>query len=364
MSQATRTLVTVFLRGGADGLSLVPPHGDPHYRRHRPTLALEPPGVSEHSCLDLDGFFGLHPAMAPMMDSWREGRLALVQAVGSDDETRSHFEAQDQLERGGASGQSPAGGWLARYLLELGGGGAMDALAFGPTLPESLRGAPGAVAIGSLADLPLLGERGGSFSDQLRRLHGTHDELGLAGRAALEAMARLAELTPMATSARYPDGSLGVGLADVARLVRAGIGPRVACLDSHGWDTHFVQGGARGLLADRAGELASALAAFDEDLGSARDDVVVVVMTEFGRRAQQNASLGTDHGHASVMMVLGSKIRGGQVHGRWPGLDDEQLVGPGDLAVTSDYRSVLREVLLVSGGISDSFEAPPLGLIG
>ncbi len=387
------TLVAVFLRGGADGLNMVVPYGDPDYARLRPSLAISAPGRSEESCLDLDGFFGLHPALAPLAPAYAERRLAIVHAVGSDDATRSHFEAQDQMEHGAAFGQRVPGGWVARYLRSRGETNALAAVAIGTQVPESLRGAPMTAAMTSLESLKLRGVKGaaqGKAMNALGRLYSGQGLLAAAGRDSLQLLERVERLSaepaegegrrapadPGAAKAqrqpsaqrRYPQGDFGQGLRDVAQLVKAQVGLRVACLDLGGWDTHFFQGSSSGLQAGRMAELAAGLAAFQEDLGSWREQVLLVVMTEFGRRAYENTSLGTDHGRASMMLLLGAGIKGGEVFGQWPGLSPEALEGPGDLAVTTDYRSVLSEVLARTSATSldeevfPGFTPEPLGL--
>lgn len=347
-----RVLVTVFLRGAADGLALVPPHGDPALRKLRPSLVHPRPGAEATSWLDLDGRFGLHPALAPLLPLWKEQRLAIVHAVGSDDTTRSHFEAMDQVERGASCGRPLAGGWVGRLLrgeTQVG----LSAVAIGPQVPEALRGAPSAAAFESLEAIAARARADAPFVDALERLYGLEQGvLAQGGKDTVDLLRRVSALARRPASERpgYPAGGFGQGLADVADLVRGGIGLRAACLDLGNWDTHLFQGTSTGPLADRARELAQGLAAFQADLGPARDRVDVVVLTEFGRRVHENASLGTDHGRASVMFVLGAGLGGGRVHGRWPGLGDDALEGPGDLAVTTDYRDVLAEVIAHVGG--------------
>lgn len=367
------TLVTVFLRGGADGLNMVVPYGDPDYARLRPSLAIAKPGESSDACLDLDGFFGLHPAFAPLAPEWTEKRLAIIHAVGSDDATRSHFEAQDQMEHGAAFDQRVAGGWIARHLRASGAASGLSAVAIGTQIPEALRGAPMAAAMTSISGLKLRGVKEAARPQVMSALGSLYAESGLlggAGRDTLDLMQRVESLENQeANPAGYPTGGFSSGLRDVARLVKARVGLKTACLDLGGWDTHFFQGSVNGFLAGRIEELAKGLAAFQEDLGSCREHVVVVVMTEFGRRAYENASLGTDHGRGSVMLVLGEGINGGKVHGDWPGLKDDALEGPGDLAVTTDYRAALCEILTRTTGGKDhtnafpGYSARPVGLI-
>lgn len=349
------TIVCVFLRGAADGLSLVVPHTDDRYYELRPTLAIPRPddrrAEAAARALDLDGHFGLHPALSGLLPLYRAGELAIVHAVGSDDQTRSHFEAQDRMEHANAPQRDSGGGWLARHLATRPGGrpSSLSAVALGATVPESLRGA--AVSVLESASDYRLGEDDEGFAQALQALYqGAGDParpfdgaLLQSGREALETLDRLRSVDVAEPSgARYPKGQLGHALREIARLARADLGVEVACCDDDGWDTHFV---SSQVLPGLAAELGDALAAFREDLGDALGRVVVVVMTEFGRRAYENTSLGTDHGRASVMFVLGGGVRGGAVVTDWPGLDDARLEAPGDLAVTIDYREILAEIV-------------------
>jgi uncharacterized protein (DUF1501 family) len=367
MPRRAKTLVTIFLRGGADGLNMVVPYGDPDYLRLRPTLGLASP--ADGGCLDVDGFFGLHPAFAPLDAERAAGRLALVHAVGSDDETRSHFEAQDQMEHGCSFGESVGGGWVGRYLRAGGMGGSLAAVAVGTHVPEALRGAPTAATMTRLEDLEIRGVDGvrDEVVGALGALYGGASMLDLAGRDTLTLMRKAGELAqqPVRAGVEYPTGSFGEGLRDVARLVKADVGLRVACLDLGAWDTHYVQALA---LEGRIGELAGGLAAFQQDLGEKKHEVVVVVMTEFGRRAYENASFGTDHGRGGALLVLGDGLVTDHVLGRWPGLADGKLEGPGDLAVITDYRDVLGEVVGLTGDVDGrevfpGYRPKPVGLV-
>jgi uncharacterized protein (DUF1501 family) len=337
-------LVQVFLRGGADGLNLVPPHGERAYYSARPSLALAKPDASkEERSIDLDGFFGLHPALAPLVPAWREKELAVVHAVGSEDETRSHFEAQDLMERGCPVNREMGSGWIARHLRSLPGARpALSAVAISDVLPESLRGSPGASAVSSVDEFALAAtpaERA-AFAESLRKLYRRDaGELGTAGVQVLETLETVERLRKEGPAERN-DGSFPAAMAQVARLVRAEVGLEVACVDLDGWDTHFVQAGG---LQGRAEELAKGLATFREQVRGRR--VTVVVLTEFGRRVEENVTLGTDHGRGSVMFVTGPAVKGGKVFGKWPGLGPEVLEGPGDLPVTTDYRDVLAEIV-------------------
>jgi len=349
------TLVSIFLRGGVDGLSLVVPHGDDDYYRLRPTLALARPADLKASAADralnLDGFFGLHPALAPLLPLHRAGQLSAVHACGSGDQTRSHFEAMATMERGVASEVGPASGWLARHLetAPWNNPSPLRAVALGAILPQSLRGASGATTLTTVADLrlvsPFAGD-GARFEERLAGLYGD-DALAEAGQEALSVLRTLDKLPADSSHiGHYPDDDLSAGLRQVSQLMKSGVGLEAACLDQGGYDTHVAQGNGTGILAGRLRGLASGIAAFAADLGPQRwARTTVVVMSEFGRRAAENGGLGTDHGRAGAMLVLGGHVSDGRVHGVWPGLGAAQLDGPGDLKVTTDYRAVLAEII-------------------
>lgn len=353
---ARDVVLVVFLRGAADGLNIVVPYGDPAYYRLRPNLAIAAPDdttqPAAERALRLDDRFGLHPALAPLMPSWEAGHLAAVHACGSPDESRSHFQAMELMERGLSSPAGPASGWLARLLTErdVDQGPALRAVAWGTSLPRSLAGAGSVSTLQDLSDVRLSASP--AAANPLRRLMGrmyadAAGPLGVLGRESLKVVDRLERVSShdLAEHA-YPPTDFGRHLQQTAILVKLQVGLRAVALDLGGWDTHFAQGGAGGWMARLLGELAAGLAAFQADLGPQAEGVSVVVMTEFGRRARENGSLGTDHGHGSVMLLLGHRLAGGRIHAAWPGLDDGQLVGPGDLAVTRDYRDVLAELCL------------------
>jgi len=378
-------MVCIFLRGGADTLNMLAPYADDRYYKARPTLAIPKPKSTQtpDGCLlDLDGFYGLHPKLAPLHPIFLENRLAFVQAVGSDNTSGSHFDAQDQMEHGEAYLKPMGGGWLGRHLHS---GDHRDqtrsplsAVAIGSVIPESLRGAPSASAIDALDDIKLKGseETCCALSKSLQCMYGA--EIGILnqpGQSTLKLLDRMHNLgtKPYNPSggAEYPRTSFGKGLKEIARLVKSEVGLEVACVDLGGWDTHFVQGSLTGLHADNLDYLAKGMAAFDKDLGNFRDRVTTLVMTEFGRRIYENGSLGTDHGRGFAMMLIGNRIKGGQVHGRYPGLESTQtdVLGPGGMSVRIDYRSILAEVLTgVLGNrnidkVFPGFEPQPLGLI-
>ncbi|MBS1715988.1 MAG: DUF1501 domain-containing protein [Armatimonadetes bacterium] len=348
-------LVSVFLRGGADALNIVAPYGEDAYRRARPTLGFGGPKGSAPNgrALDLDGLFGLHPALEPVLPLYEEGRLAVVVACGSGDETRSHFEAMSAMERGlGSSEKGEASGWIARHVnQDPGRGGPLRAVAVGATVPESLRGAVGAVTFSGVADyrLDVPDAEESKFRSLLRNLHEGEDTMAAAGAKTLEALEKLRSSDPRryrpGHGAAYPSTGIATALRDVAYLVKGGFGLEVAALESVGWDTHVAQGAATGWQANLLKELADGIASFFQDLGPKSDRVVLTVQTEFGRRLEENSGFGTDHGHGGFMFAFGGPVQGGKVYGRWPGLSPDQLVGPGDLAVTTDYRTVLAEIL-------------------
>jgi uncharacterized protein (DUF1501 family) len=351
-------VVVVFLRGGADGLSLVPPVGDDDYHRERPGLA-----VPAGEALRLDGLFGLHPALRGLDRLFEEGVLTVVPACGSDDDTRSHFEAQDLMEQGG---RTQGGGWLGRFLRRGRdpvpaerseapdpAAGALTAVAFGASLPLSLLGAPGAVALRSIDELRL-GESQRPLAVPLSRLYADDLLLGPSAREALRALETVerlrAEPIPPTAGARYGDDDFSTGLRLVAQLVKSNLGLRAACVDLPGWDSHALQSQ---VMEPLMRSLATGLAALAADLGPWLSRTSVVVMTEFGRRVGENSALGTDHGRGSVMLVMGGGTKGG-VLGPWPGLDPARLEGPGDVPVATDYRDVLASVLSRHGASAES----------
>ena len=370
------TLVVVFLRGGADGLNIVVPHGDEAYYAHRPTIAIPRPddGKAAHRALDLDGFFGLHPALEPLQAIYRAGGLALVHATGSPDETRSHFEAMALMERGAVT-TGAFSGWLARHLatLDTGSRSALRALAVGDIIQASLTGAVSATALQSIADYHL-DARADALSAMKTALSSLYrqDETITAATAAqtlasLDILERLSRETYQPAGRVYPKTDFGRGMQMIAQLVKARVGVEAACIDLGGWDTHAAEGSGEGLMANSLAELGTGLAAFYEDMGSGMDGVTLAVMSEFGRRVQENGALGTDHGHGNMMMVMGGGINGGKVYARWPGLQNEQLTGPGDLALTTDYRDVLGEIIsrrLNNPSLSDVFPGYQVNEIG
>lgn len=349
-------LVVIFLRGGMDGLNAVAPYAEEDYYRLRPTLALARPNdrtrAQSDRVIDLDGFFGLHSALQPLAPIFERGELGIVHAVGSGDQTRSHFEAMSAMERGLSGGTAgTSGGWLARYLQATAreGDTPMRAVSLTSTTPDSLLGATHAVNLYNVAEYRLDGEYG--FRQKLAAMYGEgEDAISIAGRDTLDVLKKLDKLDPRAyapsSGATYPDSELGQGLKQTAMLLKNGVGLEVACLDRGGWDTHVTQGAGTGWLASQLDDVGKSMAAFAADMGAGMKRTTVIAMTEFGRRVYENTGLGTDHGRGSCLFAMGGGVVGGKVHAKWPGLKEEQLEGPGDLRVTTDYRDVLGEALL------------------
>ncbi|HSU67720.1 MAG TPA: DUF1501 domain-containing protein [Tepidisphaeraceae bacterium] len=372
------TLVCVFLRGAADTLNMLVPYGDRDYYANRPTLSIAEPGKGKDASIRLDDFYAFHPKMAPLVPVFREGRLGMVQAVGSDNPTGSHFEAQDQIEHGESYGNNLGGGWLGRHLRSRFGDLAtpLSGVAIGATLPESLRGAAAASAFHSIDEIHLAGTGNEiAISRALSAMYATQaGVLGRQGDLTLDLLRRVEAVRgkpyqPEA-GASYPADDFGTGLREIARLAKADLGLEVACIDLGGWDTHFFQGTTGGQQAGLIDTLARGLAAFDADLVARRERVTTIVMTEFGRRLYENGSAGTDHGRGFAFFAMGQKIHGGKVHGAWPGLQEEpSLPGPGGMQVLVDYRSVLSEVLVNAAGnrvidqVFPGFRPGPVGLV-
>lgn len=347
------TLVVIFLRGAADTLNIVVPHAEDAYYKLRPTLNIPRPDDSKTSLrtLDLDGFFGFHPAMSPLLDAWTEKQLAIIQACGAPDESRSHFKAMELMERGVDDERGPASGWIGRHLatLDTGNNSPLRAVGLGEMPQRSLSGSVPVSALRSIADFHLKGDERAvaQMRTALDTIYSGTDSFSVLGQETLAILDILQQLNPTTTSnSQFPTSDFALALQQVSMLIKADVGLEVAAIDLGGWDTHFAQGGAEGQMARLMTELSEGLAAFHADLRDRMSNITVVTMSEFGRRAAENGSFGTDHGHGSMMMVMGANVDGGKVHGAWPGLGDGQLIGPGDLAVTTDYRDVLSEILV------------------
>jgi len=348
------TLVVVFLRGAADVLNMVVPHGEDAYYQLRPTLGIPRPDDSgskkEERTVDLDGFFGLHPNMQSLLEAWQSEQLAIIHACGAPDESRSHFKAMELMERGVDDERGPASGWIGRHLatLNTGNSSPLRAVGMGTRPQRSLSGTVPVSALRSIADFHLGGDA--RALQQMRTALNTVYENDIMGQDTLSIMDTLETLDPLTYTAsrnsKYPDTEFGLALKQTAMLIKAEVGLEVSAIDVGGWDTHFAQGSTNGLMPNLMKDLAEGLSAFHADMFDHMNQLTTVTMSEFGRRASENGSLGTDHGHGSMMMVLGGNVDGGKVHGEWPGLREGQLIGPGDLAVTTDYRDVLSEILL------------------
>lgn len=372
-----KILVALFQRGAADGLNIVVPHAEPYYYQVRPTIAIPRPSRSSsasdpRAALDLDGFFGLHPALAPLKPLWDAGHLAIVHAAGSPDPTRSHFDAQDYMESGTPGVKATTSGWLNRALRahcpdceqgrspsSLRAVAPLRAIAMDAQMPLSLRGPAPAVAISNLASFRIgYGPQGAVAANAFETMYAHSQDALLepAGRDTFAALRILKSLNPKAyrpaPGVRYPRRGLGNSLRQIAQLIKADVGVEVAFADVGGWDNHVAEGSVEGQLAGRLREFAGAIAAFWRDLGDRAEDVVLVTMSEFGRTVHENGSAGTDHGHANAMFVLGGPVAGGKVYGQWPGLQPEQLYQGRDLALTTDFRDVLAEVLARHMGVA------------
>lgn len=346
-----KALIAIFQRGAVDGLNMVVPFGEAAYYQLRPSIAIPPPkaGPGEAAgCIDLDGFFGLHPSLRPFKKIFDDGRLSIVHASGSPDSTRSHFDAQDFMESGTPGRKATADGWLNRYLAAKPDGGRTPfrAVALTAEMPRSLRGPAPALAMTGIQDFQVRAQQpevaamySGGGADIF---HGT-------GREMLEAIDFLRRANPQqyqpAAGIEYPRSPFGNSLRQLAQLLKADVGLEIGFADAGGWDTHVNQGGAAGQLANRLNDFAQAIAALYADLGDRMEDVMILTMSEFGRTAAENGNRGTDHGHANAMFVMGGAVQGGKVTGKWPGLAREQLNEGRDLALTTDFRGVFAEVI-------------------
>lgn len=349
-SSQNDVLVCVFMRGAADGLNLVAPLADKNYFDARPTLALSDTANKNNAAIPLDGFFALHPALKPLKEIYDARALAIVHAVGSPDPTHSHFDAMDFMERGTPGEKAIPTGWIGRHLQVVASKNQSPfrAVGMGTLLQQSLRGPVSATALQSIADFHLQGDQKklAPFQDALASLYSGDGFIEANGQQTLQAMRDVTKLANSnympANGADYPDTAFGKAMANVAQLIKSDLGVEVACVDLGGWDTHVQQDAQMSRLID---EFAKSLAAFYTDMQDQMKRITLVTMTEFGRRVQENTSRGTDHGHASVMFVLGGNVNGGKVYGDFPGLSKDSLYGPGDLAITTDFRDVLGEIV-------------------
>lgn len=362
LGNGKKRLVVLFQRGAADGLNIVVPHGEQAYYAMRSSIAIPRPQSGKESAIDLDGFFGLHPSLASFKPLWDQGHLAIIHAAGSPDNTRSHFDAQDYMESGTPGVKATEDGWLNRALRDAAANAAAKssgqvspfrAVALSTALPRTLAGTVPAVAINNINEFgiggpnPAVAPVASSFEAMYEQsvdsvLHGTGQETFDAVR--MLKTADPSKYTP-APNANYPRGRFGDSLRQLAQLLKADLGVEVAFADIGGWDHHVNEGSTQGQLARLLGEFSQSISAFWNDLGDLAQDTVLVSMSEFGRTARQNGTGGTDHGHANVMFVVGGPVKGGKVYGRWPGLDQSQLYEGRDLALTTDFRTVLGEMV-------------------
>jgi uncharacterized protein (DUF1501 family) len=359
-SRKNKTLVVIFLRGAADGLNIVVPFGDKRYRELRPSLAIAPPSRQDNGnggpfgpAIDLDGTFALNGSLQPLKTLWDKRQLAIVEATGSPDPTRSHFDAQDYMESG-TPGKSVAGGWLNRALPAAAAGASpLRAIALGNQVPRTLRGEHEVIAIGNAQQFKIGNEETAAI---LRNMYSLSPDAPFrrTGTDAFEAMKMIGSIGVGAPDAeggpvglggppRYGQGGeLGRSLQELARLIKADAGVEAAFAEIGGWDHH---GNENQQLSNLLRQFSSAIAAFCQDMGDRMEDIVLVTMSEFGRTVEENGNAGTDHGHGGLMMVLGGAVQGGKIYGEWPGLEKEQLYEGRDLAVTTDFRAVLSELV-------------------
>ena len=375
-----KVLITIFQRGAVDGLNMVVPFGEQDYYAARPSIAVPRPNAPD-GAVDLDGFFGLHPRLAPLKPLWDSRQLAIVHASGSPDGTRSHFDAQDYMESGTPGVKSTQDGWLNRYLhaREHASATPFRAVALAPQLPRSLQGAEPALALNQIGQF---GIRAGQSTDMVQASFESEyaaaadKVLNRTGGQAFDAVKMLKSADPSKyqpeNGAEYPRSAYGEALRQIAQLVKADVGLEVAFAEAGGWDTHVNQGASVGQLAQRLNDFSQGIAALARDLGDRMADVVILTMSEFGRAVAENGNRGTDHGHGNAMFIIGGgNVRGGKVYGKWPGLAREQRYDGRDLAVTTDFRSVFNEVVHAHLGLADTRSVFPgfsssqtLGFIG
>jgi len=358
-----KVLVVVFQRGAMDGLNAVVPYGERNYYAMRPSIAIPAPNGGTNAAIDLDGFFGVHPSLEPLVPLFHEKQLAIVHAAGSPDTTRSHFDAQDYMESGTPGVKSTEDGWLNRYLQkqEVEEATPFRAVSMGPQMSRTLRGSVPALAIPDIRQFQVLApvQMGGAMSNGFEALYAQTVDQALhgTGQETFEAVAMLKKVREQIyapeNGAEYPKGKFGQTMQQVAQLIKADVGVEVAFVDIGGWDHHVNEGGVQGQLGNVLREFGGSLAAFHKDMGAQMADVTVVTMSEFGRTAAENGNRGTDHGHANCMFAFGGDVRGGKVYGRWPGLDRAHLYEGRDLAVTTDFRAVLGEVVSRHLGTTD-----------
>jgi uncharacterized protein (DUF1501 family) len=368
VAQPRQRLVVIFQRGAMDGLSAVAPYGDEHYRQLRPLLAVAPPKPGDPAAaLDLDGRFGLSPHLAPLLPLFQAGTLAVVHGVGSPDSTRSHFDAQDYMESATPGRKGTPDGWLNRYLqaAPLQKASPFRAVSFTQLTPRTLQGKAEVIALDDLQAFELrAGGATGKVTSGFEEMYAqaAADALRHTGQDTLEAIRFLKRANPSRFQpehgATYPNSPLGRSLRQIAQLIKANVGLEVAFTDCGGWDTHANQGAPgqpAGQLNRLLRDFGSAIAAFVQDLGAEQmRNTLVLTMTEFGRTVRQNGAGGTDHGRASCMFAVGGGVRGGRVYGDVPKLAPANLADGRDLPVTTDFRTVLAEVVVRHLGLAQA----------
>ncbi len=375
-------LVVIFLRGGIDGISAVVPFGDgAAYYDARPTQHVAEPGSGSSAALDLDGYFGFHPALSPLMDIYRSGGMSVVHATGSIDPSRSHFDAMQYMEYGTPGDKSTGTGWVGRHLQSAAwqNDSPFRAVGMGAMVPTSLRGRISPLSLRSIADFHLRGRedelrRAEQILSQLYTVAAPADALDSQAKLVFDTVGMLQDISASgynpSNGAAYPmdEQGFGLGLQQIAQLIKSDVGLEVACVDLGGWDTHEQQGTTGGYFANQLSILGQGLAAFYADMQDTMGNITLVTMSEFGRRVAENASAGTDHGHGNFMFLMGGGVQGGQVFAKWPTLAPEKL-NDGDLAITTDYRDVLSEVIRLRlknealDQVFPNYTATPLGLV-
>ena len=388
-----KTLICIFQRGAVDGLNMVVPFGETEYYARRRAIAIPAPTSAGNGALDLNGFFGMHPALQPLHELYGRKELSIVTAVGSPHPTRSHFDAQDFMETGTPGVKSTRDGWLNRVVqntdcADCSGRSVADgaahsadhaagqvgmasayspalrAIAMGAAMPRALRGEAPALAIEDLTRFGVGNARDGDVQSSFERVYGTQagDLVTGAADEAFEAVRILKSINPQqygpASGIEYPNGNFGRSMQQIAQLVKSGVGVEIAFADLGGWDTHQAEGGVQGQLATRLTEFSRGIRALYDDLGDKMEDVVILTMSEFGRTVAENGTGGTDHGHANTMFVMGGSVAGGKILGEWPGLAREKLYEGRDLAITTDFRDVFAEVVsghLGTGNLGEVF---------
>jgi uncharacterized protein (DUF1501 family) len=362
-SARAKQLVAIFQRGAVDGLSVVVPFGEGDYYRLRPTIALARPGSGSNASIDLDGFFGLNPRMAPLKRLWDGNQLAIVHACGSPDSTRSHFDAQDYMETATPGVKNTGDGWLNRYLQarHVESATPFRAVSLTGQVPRVLQGASPALAFSQVGQFGIrAGMSTEAVNSSFEALYASAADRILkgTGREAFDAMKMLKTTDPSKyqpeNGAEYPRSPFGQALRQIAQLIKANVGVEVAFADVGGWDTHVNQGSSQGQLAGRLDDFSSGIAALTTDLGDRMADTVVLTMSEFGRAVAENGNRGTDHGHGNAMFVIGGEVRGGRVYGKWPGLSQDKRFEGRDLAVTTDFRDVFGEIVVRHLGVTDA----------